>query len=139
MDFKSILNKISELQESIKEEKTMLRKGEGQAKAKQPPAGRVHKGTYGTDYGTDEEGDEKKKKEYSFFGEIISIIHLDRFDELTNKHWANEIKMTLVKEYSTKDKENPMHYKLVIYYKVNDSNVLDTIKAQEAMPVDKRK
>ena len=63
MDFKSILNKISELQESIKEEKTMLRKGEGQAKAKQPPAGRVHKGTYGTDYGTDEEGDEKKKKE----------------------------------------------------------------------------
>lgn len=85
------------------------------------------------------EMEEKKKKQYSFFGEIISIVHLDRFDELTNKHWNNEIKMTLVKEYSTKDKENPMHYKLVIYYKTNDSNVLDSTKALEAMPVDKRK
>jgi hypothetical protein len=82
--------------------------------------------------------EEKKKKQYSFFGEIISIANLERYDDLTNKHWAKEIVITFIKEYSTKDKENPMHYKLVIYYKVNDGNILESEKAKSIMPVDRK-
>lgn len=89
-------------------------------------------------YGDKPDMEEKKKKQFSFFGEIISIINLDRYDDLTDKHWAKEIVMTFVKEYSTKDKENPMHYKLVIYYKANDGNVLEPEKAVAIMPVEKK-
>lgn len=90
-------------------------------------------------YGDIEEEEEKIKKKFDFFGEIISIINLSRYDELTTDHWAEKIKMTLVKEYTTKDKENPMHYKLVIYYKINEGNTLEEKNAIETMPVDKRK
>ena len=90
-------------------------------------------------YGDNTAEEEKRKKQFSYFGEIISIANLERFDDLTEKHWANEIQMTLIKEYSTKDKENPMHYKLVIYYKVNDSNIINQEQGSSTMPVDKRK
>ena len=60
--------------------------------------------------------EQKIKKLFSYFGEIISIKNLERFDSLTTDHWAGKINMTFIQEYSTKDKENPMHYKIIIYY-----------------------
>jgi len=90
-------------------------------------------------YADNIEMEEKRKKQFSYFGEIISIKNLDTFDDLTTKHWANEIKMTFVREFSTKDKENPMHYKIVIYYKVNNNNTLDGEKAVREMPVERKK
>ena len=80
----------------------------------------------------------KTKKKFSFFGEIISRIHLDEFDELVNKDWAKEIKLCYIGEFTTKDKENPMFYRIVIYYKVNEKNALDNgVLMNQYMPNDK--
>jgi hypothetical protein len=84
-----------------------------------------------------EEKAKNVKKKYSFFGEIISRIHLDEFDELVNKDWAKEIKICYIGEFTTKDKENPMFYRIVIYYKINDKNVADSYLVNQFMPNDK--
>jgi hypothetical protein len=81
--------------------------------------------------------EKKLKKKFSFFGEIISRIHLDEYDDLINKDWAKEIKLCYIGEFTTKDKENPMFYRIVIYYKINDKNVLDGSLLNQYMPNDK--
>lgn len=47
MDFRSLLHSLTSLSEG---------------ETKETGKGRVHKGTYGTEYDTDKEGNEKKKK-----------------------------------------------------------------------------
>lgn len=81
--------------------------------------------------------DEKKKNKISFFAEIISIRNLESYDDLVTKHWEEKIRLCFVEEFSTKDKENPMHYKIIIYYKVNNENILDK-EAEKLMPKPKK-
>lgn len=78
--------------------------------------------------------EEKQKKEFSLFGQIISQVHLDDYDKLTDDHWDNKIKLTYIQDFYVKDKENPMYYKLVIYYKVNEANILKSDQVKLLMP-----
>ena len=63
MDLKNILSKLDELKEPVSEASSPYRLGKDDAayKAEKFPKGRVHKGSYGSEYGTDEEGEEVKK------------------------------------------------------------------------------
>lgn len=78
--------------------------------------------------------EEKKVKTFSFFGQIISEVNLVNYDQLTDDHWADIIRLVYCDDFYVKDKENPMYYKIVIYYKINDSNILQSDFAKLLMP-----
>ena len=81
--------------------------------------------------------EEKKYKKFSYFSEIISMRNLDLYDSLITDHWAGNIVITFVRDYSTKDEQkNIMHFRILIYYKTNEANVLEPEKGKSLMPVE---
>ena len=77
---------------------------------------------------------ERKIPGFTFFGEIISMSNLDKFDSLITDHWAEKIKLIYLQEFSNRDKEAPMIYKLVIYYKTKNGKQLTEEEKQLLSP-----
>ena len=77
---------------------------------------------------------ERKIKGLDFFGEVIQMADLDKFDSLITDHWADKIKLIYLQEFSTKDKEAPVTYKLAIYHKVKDGKQLNELEKQVLAP-----
>jgi len=83
--------------------------------------GEIKVDTFGDPYITFQYSDienleETQKPKATFFGEIIFLrSNLEIFDQLTDDHVAQKIKILFAKDYTTKDKTNPVMYRLVIY------------------------
>ena len=79
--------------------------------------------------------EETKKPKVSFFGQIILLrSDLDLFDRLTDDHHCGMIKMIFAQDFTTKDKINPLLYRLVLYMKANSGEAIDPKLAEAVTP-----
>lgn len=87
-----------------------------------------------------EDIEEKIKQQVTYFGEILSVpFKLQEYDDIVTKYINNELMIIFNKEYTVKDKLNPLIYRLVIYYIANRGNVPDEEDSKKIVPKSKGK
>lgn len=84
------------------------------------------------------EGDRVKLKG-KIYGEVIMLqTGIERFDTLTEEHLVGNIQIIYAENYITKDKMNPVYYRIVIYIQPLKGVVLDKKETEQLIPGDSR-
>jgi hypothetical protein len=76
-------------------------------------------------YYNKQEEQERVIKKTSFFGEIIDIYDLEKYDSLVNDHSAKKVKLSYIKLCTEKLKETFRIYYIVIYVKPEEGFVIE--------------
>lgn len=70
--------------------------------------------------------DDRQKLKGKFFGQILGLrTGLPEYDKLASDHLNKKIKMIFVEDFCTRDKVTPYHYRIVIYIKPVNGNIIE--------------